>query len=136
MERLVGLPSLPGDELLRGDDMTQFLTVVVGLAGVALGWLTAGYQRVTEKVIEERRAAYGALLEAAGGARSGTDKTARTLEVAAVRAELVCSDHMKEAGLVRRSSRLSADRTFSSSGRRSSPRPARTAARPACSCAV
>jgi hypothetical protein len=81
--------------------MTQFLTVVVGLAGVALGWLTAGYQRVTEKVIEERRAAYGALLEAAEGARSGTEKTAKTLEVAAVRAELVCSDHMEEAGLIR-----------------------------------
>ena len=82
--------------------MTQFLTVLVGLAGVALGWLTAGYQRITEKVIEERRAAYGELLEAAEGARSGTEEEAtRTLEVAAVRAELVCSDQMNEAGLIR-----------------------------------
>jgi hypothetical protein len=81
--------------------MTQFLTVLVGLAGVALGWLTAGYQRVTEKVIEERRAAYGKLLEAAEGARSVTEETTRALEVSAVRAELVCSDQMKDAGLIR-----------------------------------
>jgi hypothetical protein len=81
--------------------MTQFLTVLVGVAGVALGWLTAGYQRVTEKVIEERRAAYGALLEAAEGARSATEKATRALEVSAVRAELVCSDQMKDAGLIR-----------------------------------
>jgi hypothetical protein len=81
--------------------MTQFLTVLVGLAGVALGWLTAGYQRVTEKVIEERRAAYGKLLEAAEDARSGIQEATRSLEVAAVRAELVCSDQMKDAGLIR-----------------------------------
>ena len=42
---------------------------VVGIVGLVAGWLVSGYQRVGEKLTEERGAAYGSLLSAADAAR-------------------------------------------------------------------
>ena len=59
-------------QILRGSgevDVANGVTVVVGIVGLVAGWLVSGYQRVGEKLTEERRAAYGTLLAAADTAR-------------------------------------------------------------------
>jgi len=48
------------------------LTVVVGIVRLAAGWLMSGYQRVGEKLTEERRAAYGSLLADCYGGHART----------------------------------------------------------------
>jgi hypothetical protein len=47
----------------------QSVTILVGIAGLILGWLVGGYQRITEKLIEERRDALAKVLEAADSIR-------------------------------------------------------------------
>ena len=81
--------------------MDSVLTVIVGVGGLVVGWLVGGYQRVTEKLIEERRHAFAGLLEAAEGLRAGQQDTRSDLVKAAARAELVCSPQMAKSRLIR-----------------------------------
>ena len=80
----------------------QYVTFFVGVAALVAGWITAGYQRITEKVIEERRAALIGLLEAVEKTRSGSADNPEKLRMSASRAELLCSPQMNKSGLVPR----------------------------------
>ncbi|WP_156023113.1 hypothetical protein [Terracoccus sp. 273MFTsu3.1] len=69
--------------------------------GLVVGWLVGGYQRITEKLIEERRDALAKLLEAADDAHAVTGTLSSELTKAVARAELVCSPQMADSGLIR-----------------------------------
>ena len=80
---------------------SQGWTVIVGVAGLVVGWLVGGYQRITEKLIEERREALAKLLEAADDEHASPGTTGSELTKAVARAELVCSPQMAVSGLIR-----------------------------------
>ncbi|MCU1537036.1 MAG: hypothetical protein JWP82_1387 [Humibacillus sp.] len=78
----------------------QSWTVIVGVAGLVVGWLVGGYQRITEKLIEERRGALAELLAAADTRQAGEALTGIELTTAVARAELLCSPQMARSGLI------------------------------------
>lgn len=73
---------------------------VIGLVGLALGWMISGSQRVNEKLTEDRRSAFVALLLAADAAHadSGVDRGA--LDAAATHAAYVCSERLRRSTLI------------------------------------
>ncbi len=78
--------------------------VTAGLAGLAIGWLVSGYQRVGEKITEERRAAYVALLDLADAVRAdpaADDSSAVSkLRSAGAEAEFISSPQLVRSGYI------------------------------------
>jgi hypothetical protein len=80
--------------------MAAIITVIVGIVGLIVGWLVSGYQNITEKLTEERRSAYLALLRLADSANDNPEADRTELQRAAQSAEFVCSDQMLNSGRV------------------------------------
>ena len=80
--------------------MAAIVTVVVGIAGLIVGWLVSGYQNITEKLTEERRTAYLALLRLADSANENPKADRADLRHAAQDAEFICSDQMLNSGRI------------------------------------
>jgi hypothetical protein len=73
---------------------------LIGLAGLILGWMISGSQRVNENLTEDRRSAFVAMLLAADAAHAdpGTDRKA--LDAAATQAAYVCSERLRRSTLI------------------------------------
>lgn len=70
------------------------LTVVAGGVGLIVGWFVAGYQRLAEQLMAERRDAYAQLLAQAERVRSNSVRNDDDFELAIARSRLLCSSHM------------------------------------------
>lgn len=81
--------------------MAAVLTVAAGAIGLIVGWFVSGYQKITERLTEERRSAYLVLLHAADEANDFPQINRKVLERAAEDAEFVCSDQMLKSGRIR-----------------------------------
>lgn len=82
--------------------MAAAVTVAVGAIGLIVGWFVLGYQRVTEKLTEERRGAYITLLHAADKANDSPGVDQKELARAAMDAEFVCSRQMMDSGRIQK----------------------------------
>jgi len=80
--------------------MAAIVTVIVGIAGLIVGWLVSGYQNITEKLTEERRSAYLTLLRLADSANDNPQADRAELQRAAQNAEFICSDQMLNSGRI------------------------------------
>ena len=80
--------------------MLPVVTVTVGLIGLIIGWHVTGYQKITEKLTDERRSAYLELLHAADEANITGGANQAELERTGVRAEFVCSRQMLKSGRI------------------------------------
>jgi len=80
--------------------MAAIVTVIVGIAGLIVGWLVSGYQNITEKLTEERRSAYLTLLRLADSANGNPQADRAELQRAAQNAEFICSDQMLNSGRI------------------------------------
>lgn len=75
-------------------------TALIGLVGLALGWMISGSQRVNEKLTEDRRSAFVALLLAADTAHADSGVDRGTLDAAATHAAYVCSERLRRSTLI------------------------------------
>jgi hypothetical protein len=73
---------------------------VVGLVGLVLGWMISGSQRVNEKLTEDRRSAFVALLLAADAAHADSGIDRKALDAAATHAAYVCSERLRRSTLI------------------------------------
>lgn len=80
--------------------MAAIVTVVVGIAGLIVGWFISGYQNITEKLTEERRSAYLTLLRLADSANDDPKADRADLHHAAQNAEFICSEQMLDSGRI------------------------------------
>ena len=80
--------------------MTAVVTVLVGAIGLIVGWFVSGNQNVTERITEERRSAYLALIREADKANEHPKMDRAALEHAATAAEFICSDQMMSSGRI------------------------------------
>lgn len=80
--------------------MAAVVTILVGAIGLIIGWFVSGYQKVTEKLTEERRSAYLTLLARASDANKNPNADRTALERAANDAEFICSNQMLNAGCI------------------------------------
>jgi hypothetical protein len=84
----------------RAEYMTAVITVLVGLTGLIIGWYVSGYQKVTEKLTEERRAAYLKLLREADKANQSPTADRAALESSAFDARFISSHQMMISGRI------------------------------------
>ena len=82
--------------------MVAAVTVLVGATGLIIGWFVSGYQKITEKLTEERRSAYLTLLHEADNANKDPEVDRMALERAASDAEFICSNQMMKADRIRK----------------------------------
>jgi|SRR5713226_5508332 len=82
--------------------MAVAVTVLAGALGLIIGWFVAGYQKITEKLTEERRSAYSRLLQEADAANGDPKADRAELDRAANAAEFVCSNQMLNGGRIRK----------------------------------
>ena len=80
--------------------MTAVVTVLVGAIGLIVGWFVSGNQNITEKITEERRSAYLALIREADKANENPKTDRAALEHAATAAVFICSDQMMNSGRI------------------------------------
>lgn len=88
---------------------SAWFAAIVTAAGLIAGWFVLSYQRLTEKITEERRTVYGELLAAADTVRSqkpaDTTQTTDLLKELSrwrARAEVVSTEEMYRSGLIER----------------------------------
>jgi hypothetical protein len=82
--------------------MAAVVTVVAAAIGLIIGWFVSGYQKVTEKLTEERRSIYLTLLQKADEANENPQADRTALERAANDAEFICSKQMMNSGRIRK----------------------------------
>ena len=80
--------------------MIAVVTVLVGAIGLIIGWFVSGYQKITEKLTEERRRAYLVLICEADKANENPKADRTALERAASDAEFICSNQMMKSGRI------------------------------------
>jgi hypothetical protein len=80
--------------------MTAVVTILVGAIGLIIGWFVSGYQKITEKLTEERRRAYLVLICEADKANDNQKADRTALERAASDAEFICSNQMMKSGRI------------------------------------
>jgi hypothetical protein len=82
--------------------MAAVVTVAAGAIGLIVGWFVSGYQKVTERLTEERRSTYLVLLHAADEANDFPQGNRKARERAVEDAEFICSDQMLRSGRIRK----------------------------------
>jgi hypothetical protein len=82
--------------------MSALLTAAVGIIGIAVGWFVSGSQRINEKLTEERRSSFLALLLEADAVQRDPAADRAGLTNAVSRAEYVCSGELLRSGLIAR----------------------------------
>jgi hypothetical protein len=73
---------------------------LIGLAGLILGWMISGSQRVNVKLTEDRRSAFATLLLAADAAHADSGMDRKALDAAATQAAYVCSERLRRSTLI------------------------------------
>jgi hypothetical protein len=82
--------------------VSALFTAVAGIIGIALGWLVSGSQRINEKLTEDRRSTFLALLLEADAVHREPAGDRAGLTKAVTQAEYVCSEELLRSRLISR----------------------------------